>query len=343
MGSGTSERRRARPGRRVADLWLQLTPRQRRVLDLVAASASNKDIATVLGVSEQAAKQQVSKLLSRFGVESRTALAQSALAIRITGQRESDLPLEYLFDLAPVAMAMTSGPDHMFRAVNRTFTELFGDREGWIGYRLKELLTEPEAALLPLVDAVYRSGGGVQRVGVPVRLTGPDGPIERSLTITVEPTRNAAGAVGGLVFFGVDVTEEIALRARLQAAEDQQHAIVQQLPGEVGVVVVNADGRVVMVTGPIRDMIGGSLEPDVPLARQTPRYGMRWADTGVPLGPTDSPSVRALAGEEVAADLVGRTLADGPEYRMHISARPIRDVHGGITGAVMVFERLTPL
>jgi len=138
MGSGTSERRRARPGRRVADLWLQLTPRQRRVLDLVAASASNKDIATVLGVSEQAAKQQVSKLLSRFGVESRTALAQSALAIRITGQRESDLPLEYLFDLAPVAMAMTSGPDHMFRAVNRTFTELFGDREGWIGYRLKE-------------------------------------------------------------------------------------------------------------------------------------------------------------------------------------------------------------
>ncbi|HEV2250946.1 MAG TPA: LuxR C-terminal-related transcriptional regulator [Candidatus Limnocylindria bacterium] len=343
MSAASSDRRRAQPGRRLADLWLQLTPRQRRVLDLVAAGSSNKEIATQLGTSEQAAKQHVSKLLSRFGVESRTALAQSALAIRITGQRDSDLPLEYLFDLAPVAMAMTSGPDHVFRAINHAFSELFGDREGWIGYRLRELLTEPEAALLPLVDAVYQSGGGVQRVGVPVRLTGPAGPIQRSLTITVEPTRTAAGAVGGLVFFGIDVTEEVQLRERLQSAEAERQAIVQQLPGGIGLVVLHADGRVAAMTGSIMELIGGSLDPAVPLASQTPRYAMRWADTGVPLGPADSPSVRALAGEEVAADLVGRALPDGPEYRMRVSARPIRGAHGKITGAVMVFERLTPL
>jgi DNA-binding CsgD family transcriptional regulator len=341
-GSETSERRRARPGRRVADLWLQLTPRQRRVLDLVAASASNKDIAIELGVSEQAAKQQVSKLLSRFGVETRTALAQSALAIRITGQRESDLPLEYLFDLAPVAMAMTSGPDHVFRAVNRTFTELFGDREGWIGYCLRDLLTEPEAALLPLVDAVYRSGGGVQRVGVPVKLTGPDGPTERSLTITVEPTRNGSGGISGLVFFGLDVSDQIAVLAQLHTARAQQQAIVAMLPTDVGVIVVDRTGRASGSSGPIKRLLGGPLDPDVPLAAQAHHYVTRWAETGKPLTATDSPSVRALRGEEVAAELFGRPEPDGPEYRLRLLARPIRGSDDEITGAVMVFERMEP-
>ncbi|HEY8730849.1 MAG TPA: LuxR C-terminal-related transcriptional regulator [Candidatus Limnocylindria bacterium] len=338
MAVRASDRRQPRPGRRLADLWTELTPRQRQVLDLVAAGSSNKAIATQLGVSEQAVKQHVSKLLARFGVDSRTALAQSALAIRITGQRESDLPLEYLFDLAPVAMAMSSGPDHVFRAVNHAFTELFGDRDGWVGHRLSELLTDPESSLLPLVNAAYRAGSAVQRVGLAVKWTGPDGPIERSLTVTVEPTRNAAGAVSGLVFFGVDVTEHLQLRARLETAQAQQRAIVQQLPS--GVVVVDRAGRAVVVTGPVEDMIGASLDPGLPLGAQTPRYGMRWADTGVALGPTDSPSVRALAGEEVTADVVGRADRDGPEYRMRVLARPIRGVDDEITGAVMVFEQL---
>jgi len=337
------ERRRPRPGRRAADLWLQLTPRQRQVLHLVAAGSSNKEIAAQLGVSEQAAKQHVSKLLMRFGVKSRTALAQSALAIRLTGQRESDLPLEYLFDLAPVAMAMTSGPDHVFRAVNHTFTELFGDRDGWIGYRLGELLRESETALLPLVDAVYEGGSVRQRVDVPVRSSGVDGrSMERAMTVTIQPTRNAAGAVNGLVFFGVDVTEQIALRERLQTTEARHHAIVEQLPSAIGVVVVDRTGRVVVMTGPVKDMIGGSLDPAIPLAAQTPRYAMRWADTGAPLNETDSPSVRALAGRKVTADLLGRAESDGSEYGLRVSAQPIRRVDDEITGAVMVFERIVP-
>jgi len=294
-------------------------------------------------VSEQAAKQQVSKLLSRFGIENRTALAQSALAIRITGQRESDLPLEYLFDLAPVAMAMTHGPDHVFRAVNHTFTELFGDRDGWIGYRLRELLRESETSLLPLVDAVYEAGSVSQRVDVPVRWSGVDGrSMERAMTVTIQPTRNAAGAVSGLVFFGVDVTEQVALRGRLQTIEAQHQAIVEQLPSAVSVVVVDRAGRVVVMTGPVKDMVGGSLDPGVPLAAQTPRYAMRWADTGLPLNATDSPSVRALAGETIAADVIGRPGDDGPDYNLRVSARPIRGVDDEITGAVMVFERMTP-
>jgi len=55
-----------------------LTERQRQVLDLVRTGQTNKEIAGLLGISEQAAKVQVSKLLRKFHVQNRAALAAIA-------------------------------------------------------------------------------------------------------------------------------------------------------------------------------------------------------------------------------------------------------------------------
>ena len=52
-----------------------LTDRQRLVLGLVREGKTNKEIAGDLGISEQAAKVQVRKLLRKFGVANRAALA----------------------------------------------------------------------------------------------------------------------------------------------------------------------------------------------------------------------------------------------------------------------------
>ena len=340
-GDRSTERRQPHQGRRAADLWLRLSPRQRAILELLGTGVSNKEIASRLGVSEQAIKQQVSKLLARFGVESRAALAQSALAIRLTGQRDSDLPLEYLFDRAPIAIALTSGPGHVFRAVNRAFVELFGDREGWIGHRLRDLLEPSEAPLAPLVDAVYRAGQGVRHVGVRVRRAGSEGPTEHSLTIKVEPTRGPTGAVAGLVFFGIDVSEQIDLTVRLTTIQAERQAIVEQLPSGISVAVLDPSGRPLLLHGPIRTVIGDRLDQSRPLAAQLEPFGMRWAETGLPLDAADSPSVRALAGKEVSAHLLGRLAPDGPDYVVHVHGRPIRAADGAIAGAVLVFERLT--
>lgn len=55
-----------------------LTERQRQVLGLVRLGHTNKEIAGRLGISEQAAKIQVSQLLRKFGVQNRAALAAIA-------------------------------------------------------------------------------------------------------------------------------------------------------------------------------------------------------------------------------------------------------------------------
>jgi PAS domain-containing protein len=311
------------------------------VLDLIAAGAANKEIAAQLGVGQQAVKQQVSRLLARFDVESRSGLARLAIGMRITGQRASDLPLEYLFDRAPMAMAISSGPEHVIRAVNHAFVEQFGDRRGWVGLRLRDVLTPQEAPILPLIDAIYRSGRSAQRESAPIRWSeSAGGTEERAMTVLITPTRDASGAVAGLVFFGLDVSEQIALRARLRSTEAAQHALAEQLPSGVGVIVTDRAGRPVVVAGPVRELIGGALQADVPLAAQAALHSLRWTETGIAIGPDDSPSVRALGGRTVSATITGRVPDGDGEYRLSVTARPLRGADSAITGAVVVLAPL---
>jgi DNA-binding NarL/FixJ family response regulator len=53
----------------------QLTPRRLQVLELVRLGRTNDQIAAELGVSLAAVKKHVSKAMSYYGAESRTAVA----------------------------------------------------------------------------------------------------------------------------------------------------------------------------------------------------------------------------------------------------------------------------
>lgn len=56
-----------------------LTARQRDVLVSIANGLTNKEIASALGVSEQAIKMHVSALLLHFSVSTRTSLVRIAM------------------------------------------------------------------------------------------------------------------------------------------------------------------------------------------------------------------------------------------------------------------------
>lgn len=56
-----------------------LTPREAEVIKLIAKGLRNKEIAYVLGISEQTAKVHVKSILAKFGVTDRTAAVNIAL------------------------------------------------------------------------------------------------------------------------------------------------------------------------------------------------------------------------------------------------------------------------
>lgn len=55
--------------------WEQLTPREKEVLQLIAAGASNREIAETLYISEGTVKNHVTRILSQLGLRDRTQAA----------------------------------------------------------------------------------------------------------------------------------------------------------------------------------------------------------------------------------------------------------------------------
>jgi DNA-binding CsgD family transcriptional regulator len=65
-----------------------LSPRQREVLDLVAAGRTSKEIALILGISESTVNWHLSKAFARLGASSRA----EAVALAMRGDVDKDVP-----------------------------------------------------------------------------------------------------------------------------------------------------------------------------------------------------------------------------------------------------------
>ena len=68
------DRAREAPADAAADITeMPLTPREREVLDWVAAGKTNRDIATILGASPRTVEKHLERIYEKLGVETRTA------------------------------------------------------------------------------------------------------------------------------------------------------------------------------------------------------------------------------------------------------------------------------
>ena len=337
-GGLTDERRRApalpRPfGRRTSDR-VTLTERQREVLEHVAQGLENKEIAARLDISEQGVKQQVSVLLRKFRAPSRAVLARTALTMKLLGTADhgADVPLEYLFDRAPLLIAMSTGPELELVLVNRAVRELFGDRE-YIGRTLREAFSDVAAGMYELLVSVQRTGQAYRSNEQLVRFQLPDGtPREAYLSFIAEPRRAADGAVDGVVFYGWDITESVRMREELQRLTLEQRTLLEQLP--VGVIYTDERARPVLVNGVARRMLGATFDPERPLYETLIGWNLRFASTGIPIDISNAPSARAIAGWPFDDEVI----VSGPAgtRRVHVSARPLHDERGAVTGAALV-------
>lgn len=327
-------------GRRAGD-QVALTDRQREVLELVADGLENKEIAGRLGISEQAAKQQVSVLLRKFGAPSRAVLARTALTMKLlgTGVHGPDVPVEYLCDRAPLLIAMTKGPEHVFVLVNRAFRELFGER-AYIGHAAREVLPDTAAAVRAALESIYATGRAYRTNEQRITFALPGRAAhDVHLSFIAEPRRSADGAVDGVVFYGWDISEIVRIRERLHQLSAEQRVLLEQLP--VGVIYTDEHARPVLVNGVARRILGTAFRPDRPLYEQGTEWNPRHASTGRPLAPSDMPSARATGGRAFDEEVIVTT-REGGDIRINVSARPLHDENGVVTGAVIVISERTP-
>lgn len=137
-----------------------------------------------------------------------------------------------------------------------------------------------------------------------------------------------------------------AARARNASAERSQH--LQSAFDAIGdgIVLYDTQGKWVATNRALRLIVGFDQMPgvrDLTIAERMVRFQTEGAD-GKPVTSFDMPAMRAIGGEEISAeravDLHVRMLG-GREVDLSVTASPLRNAAGRITGSVAVFRDIT--
>jgi PAS domain S-box-containing protein len=122
-----------------------------------------------------------------------------------------------------------------------------------------------------------------------------------------------------------------------QHEADQRLArVLEQVP--VGVGLFDADGRFTLKNPRLQDLLGEVLPS------RDEAEGRRWqafAADGRRLAPQDYPGARALRGEDASSPVDFRRDDGDAERWLRVSAVPVRDERGAVTGGISVVQEVT--
>jgi PAS domain S-box-containing protein len=143
---------------------------------------------------------------------------------------------------APAAMALLSGPDHRFVFANRAYLTMAGrERNEVIGKLVRDVLQElVDQGFLDLLNRVYQTGEAFLASSHEASLMRSGRRETFYVDFTYYPMRSLAGEVEGILFQGIDVTEQVLARVQLEKrvserttelkrAEGNLHALNQKL------------------------------------------------------------------------------------------------------------------
>ncbi|MEK6227495.1 MAG: ATP-binding protein [Chloroflexota bacterium] len=224
---------------------------------------------------------------------------------------------------APARVGMLLGPDLRFAMVSPAqLSEMGLAEKDVIGRPFRDL--DPDPSHRAVLEQVYRTGEPHVSRESPTRARLSTGAtVDGYFNSTIVATRDASGAIDGVIYFAADVTDLVVGRKRVEelaaavsGERDELQHILNELPE--GVVVMRRDGAV--TRNRVADQLLGT------------RYDVR-----------DFPIMRALEGEDVRGEeTVIHNPARGEDLNVLVSAAPVRR-DGEIVAAVSVFQDITQL
>jgi PAS domain S-box-containing protein len=141
------------------------------------------------------------------------------------------LRLAAVIENAPAFICTLRGPEHVFELANERYYEMVGKRD-LIGKPVRQAMPEVEGqGFFELLDKVYRSGETItgNEMSVLLSRTGNHTLDQRFMNFVYQPLREADGSVSGIFVHGVDVTEMVMARNRVQASEEQLRTSEERL------------------------------------------------------------------------------------------------------------------
>lgn len=281
--------------------------------------------------------------------------------------------LNALLEDTPSAIATWSADPHgelRFRRVNPAFCQAAGlPREAIEGRGLVEVfpvLLWQDRPVLDLLWGVLRTGASMDVPELVVHGTAKGVTCWRA---HFSPLRNPEGQVVGGIFAAEDISEDkqaeaeherLLARARTANEELAVSAIRQpelaeqaerraaELDATIsaiadGVVIYDADGRIERMNAAADALLGfGPGDRALPLKERLAKRRVQTRD-GKPFPVDQTPSARALRGEQVLGVIMVIQSEKGGRTWVSSSAGPIRSSAGRVLGAVATFTDVTRL
>lgn len=320
---------RARAGATFTDFALVVTDPDGHPVDLLASGAPVPDAA---------------------GGQGAVVVFQDVTALRAL-EREADAQRRFadaIIASTPFGIAVFDASDE-FRCLrhNTPFLQLVGadfQAHGTIiGVPLADFFDQTTGAQVCAVFAQVRTTGEPVFIHEFPAVLVPD-PVPRWYRWSLTPLRDAAGTVTTLICCAVEITEIVRGR-EAERAESAQLAGVFTAMTE-GVVVYDAQGRLLRAN-PVAQRIFGWAVAEPYLAQPLPARHAQFTlydAAGQALDAMAWPVQRILAGD-VIASTEGQDVrfqrANGQWVHLNISGAPLRDEHGAISGAVVLYRDVT--
>ncbi len=140
--------------------------------------------------------------------------------------------LQHIFDNSPSFIVSMRGPNFIFERVNQAYYELVGQRN-LIGIPALEALPEVMTQGLPeIIGRVYSTGEPFIGKEMPIALQpSKDSALEqRYINFVYMPLREADGSISGVVSYGMDVTEQLLSRIKIQESEERYRLLFENNP-----------------------------------------------------------------------------------------------------------------
>jgi PAS domain S-box-containing protein len=140
--------------------------------------------------------------------------------------------LQHIFDNSPSFIVSLRGPEFVFEMANPAYYRLVGHRN-LIGIPASEVLPEVMTqGLSEIISQVYNTGEPFIGNEVPVKLQPQDSSEleQHYLNFVYMPLRKADNSVSGIISYGVDVTEQVLSRIKIQESEERYRFLFENNP-----------------------------------------------------------------------------------------------------------------
>nr|MBA2406363.1 PAS domain-containing protein [Bdellovibrionales bacterium] len=175
--------------------------------------------------------------------------------------KEESEKLNSVLMQAPVGIALTEGPDHVFALTNSTYLSmLFGKDRNLLGQRVIDAVPEAkDQGYIDLLDQVFLTGESFTGREAPLSLRQLDGSDKNFfVTFIYQPIRNAEGEVSGILGVVYDVTEQVETRHKIEESQVQFSTLANSIPQLAW--MAQADGYIYWYNNNWFDYTGSTLE-----------------------------------------------------------------------------------